>query len=87
MRIDHDLLVFLLLAIEAQEADGESLERAEFGAYGGAVVNAHLDELDARGLVRTARVFGRKYRAATLTAAGRAWLNDHRDELELMDDG
>lgn len=47
MRIDHDLLVVLLLAVERQEAGGESLERAEFGAYDGAAVNAHLDELGA----------------------------------------
>ena len=86
MRFDYDLAALLLLAIERQEAGGEPLERAEFYGYDGAAVNAHLDELTARGLVTTAQVFGRKYRAAQLTGEGRAWLDEHRDELELQDE-
>lgn len=87
MRTDEDFLAFLLLAVERQQAGGESIERADFGEYDAATVNAHLDELAARGLVGIAKVFGRKYRSTALTAEGRAWLDDHRDELEPVDGG
>ena len=72
MRLEHDLLTVLLLAV-AREADrGESLERADVGGRAPTVVNAHLEHLAALGFVTTRRGFGQKYRTAALTAAGRA---------------
>lgn len=48
-------------------------------------VNAHVDELAARGLVTVAREAGRKYYATSLTPAGHAWLAEHHDEVELLE--
>jgi len=82
VRPDVHLLAFLLVALERQDAGHEPLEAAALEAYTPATVNAHLDELAARGYATVERVPGRKYRAATLTADGRGWLDDHRDELK-----
>ena len=86
MRVDVHLLAYLLVAIERQDAGRESLELADLGAYTPAQVNAHLEELALRGYATVARGPGQKYRAAKLTAEGRGWLDDHRDELDYMDD-
>ncbi|GJG87440.1 hypothetical protein tb265_26210 [Gemmatimonadetes bacterium T265] len=85
-RPDVHLLAFLLVCLERQDEHREPLEFAPLAGYTPERVNAHLDELAARGYAIVARVPGRKYRAAALTTDGRGWLADHRDELYWMDD-
>ena len=82
VRLDVHLLAYLLLLVARRDAGRESLELADPGAYTPGVVNAHLDELAPRGYPTVARAPGRKYRGAALTADGRGWLEDYRDELD-----
>ena len=82
-RVGAHLLAFLLICLGRQDKYRDPLELT---ADTPATVNAHLDELAARGYATVARVPGRKYRAATLTADGRGCLEDHRDEPDYLGD-